>query len=489
MLNRNRSRSSVTPLIVRWVRRTSASGSVAVAPLHRVADHREHPPQPGVHARTPVRVVAGDQLPVDVVLERAGEQHDQAHRVGAPPLHERHRLDDVALALRHRRAVVDHLALVHELRERLGEPDHAQVVEHLGEEPRVEQVQDRVLDPARVLADRHPPVDVLAAERAVLVPRRAVPEQVPARVDERVHRVGVARGLAAAATGRRRASRWDGVRAAIPRPAGSRRRRAAAPAARRRARRPRRRPGSARSGSARPSTAGGSAASRAAGSAPWRSPRPSRRSHAATFAIEPGECSPSNGPLLTITPSCGIASVIASASIGSEPSRLDHDPHRQAVLPCEREVALVVRGHGHDRAGAVLHQHVRRGVDGHRLAVDRVHRVHAEERRLPSCRRLRGRPSRPARRARSAARPRSSVPPSFASRSTAGCSTEKTKNVTPHSVSGRVVKTSISSPVSSIVKVTRAPSLRPIQLRCIVITRSGHSSRCPCRRAGAGRSR
>ena len=50
------------------------------------------------------------------------------------------------------------------------------------------------------------------------------------------------------------------------------------------------------------------------------SPRPSCSSQAATFAIEAGEGSPSNGPLSTITPSCGIASVIASGSIGSDPS-------------------------------------------------------------------------------------------------------------------------------------------------------------------------
>ena len=68
------------------------------------------------------------------------------------------------------------------------------------------------------------------------------------------------------------------------------------------------------------------------------------------------------------------------------------------------------------------------------------------------------------------------VPPSSASCLTSGCSTANTKNVTPHSVSGRVVKISTVSPVSSIVNVTRAPSLLPIQLRCIVSTRSGHAS-------------
>jgi hypothetical protein len=45
--------------------------------------------------------------------------------------------------------------------ERLDEPDQSEVVESLREEPAVHEVQDRVLDPARVLIRRHPHVDVL----------------------------------------------------------------------------------------------------------------------------------------------------------------------------------------------------------------------------------------------------------------------------------------------------------------------------------------
>ena len=46
--------------------------------------------------------------------------------------------------------------------------------------------------------------------------------------------------------------------------------------------------------------------------------------------------------------------------------------------------------------------------------------------------------------------------------------------VAPHSVSGRVVKIGIGSP-ASVWKTTSAPSLRPIQLVCSVLTRSGQS--------------
>ncbi len=49
------------------------------------------------------------------------------------------------------------------------------------------------------------------------------------------------------------------------------------------------------------------------------------------------------------------------------------------------------------------------------------------------------------------------VPPTSARALTSGCSGAKTKNVTPQSVSGRVVNTGTSSPVSSIEKVTSAP--------------------------------
>jgi len=51
---------------------------------------------------------------------------------------------------------------------------------------------------------------------------------------------------------------------------------------------------------------------------------------------------------------------------------------------------------------------------------------------------------------------------------------ESTMKVAPHSVSGRVVKTSIESSWT-VLKTTEAPSLRPIQLVCRVRTRSGQS--------------
>ena len=50
-----------------------------------------------------------------------------------------------------------------------------------------------------------------------------------------------------------------------------------------------------------------------------------------------------------------------------------------AVLAAEFEIALVVRGHGHDGAGAVAHQHEVADPDGHLLAAVRVDGVVAGE--------------------------------------------------------------------------------------------------------------
>ena len=57
---------------------------------------------------------------------------------------------------------------------------------------------------------------------------------------------------------------------------------------------------------------------------------------------------------------------------------VDDHAHGQAELPGEVEVALVVRGHGHDRPGAVVGQHVVGGVDGHLLTGQRVGRRDTE---------------------------------------------------------------------------------------------------------------
>ncbi len=66
---------------------------------------------------------------------------------------------------------------------------------------------------------------------------------------------------------------------------------------------------------------------------------------------------------------------------------------------------------------------------------------------------------------------------SFVSSSTRGCFLARQTNVAPYSVSCLVVNIFTALPESTIAKSTSTPSLRPIQLRCIVTTRSGHPER------------
>ena len=80
---------------------------------------------------------------------------------------------------------------------------HAEVGQRLGVEAGVHQVEDGVLDTADVLVDRHPLGDGLVVERRVLVPRVAEPQEVPGRVDEGVHGVGLADRRTAAHRARR----------------------------------------------------------------------------------------------------------------------------------------------------------------------------------------------------------------------------------------------------------------------------------------------
>ena len=187
-------------------------------------------------------------------------------------------------------------------------------------------------------------------------------------------------------------------------------------------------------------------------------------------AIASALLSPSSGPELTSVAVArrGLAGLRRVRAAG-----VHDDADRQPERAGEVQVALVVRGHGHDRAGAVVGQHVVGRPDRDPLAVDRVDRVPAQEhagllavgRPAARCRSACApgsgrRPARRAARARTARRP-------------ARESAATTKNVAPYSVSGRVVNTVTGSARPSIAKLTSAPSLRPIQLRCISRTALG----------------
>ena len=167
----------------------------AVAPLLRdvpdAASHRKLPSRPlSLHSTSfsggATNITYSRSASAPTLLD---------HRVG---------IDDVALGLRHDRAVLEHHALRQQVRERLAVIDHAEIAEHAREEARVDQVQNRVLDAAAVEIDRAPVRDLRRIERQLVVVRVGKAIEVPRRIDERVHRVGLAARRPAALRTRRR---------------------------------------------------------------------------------------------------------------------------------------------------------------------------------------------------------------------------------------------------------------------------------------------
>ncbi len=117
--------------------------------------------------------------PLDFLLWRRHEHDVQPQRVGAELLDHIVGIDDVPFRLRHDLAVLQDHALGQQPRERFAETRHAEVAEHAGEKPRVDEVQDGVLDAAAVEIDRSPVADLLGIERQAGVLRIAEAEEVP----------------------------------------------------------------------------------------------------------------------------------------------------------------------------------------------------------------------------------------------------------------------------------------------------------------------
>ena len=95
-----------------------------------------------------------------------------------------------------------HHALGEQSGERLVEADMAGRFHGAAEEAAIEQMQDRMLDAADILVDRHPGIDHGPIGRRVGDPRIGEAFEIPGRVDEGVHGVGfAARPLAALRAG------------------------------------------------------------------------------------------------------------------------------------------------------------------------------------------------------------------------------------------------------------------------------------------------
>ena len=105
-------------------------------------------------------------------------------------------------------------------------------------------------------------------------------------------------------------------------------------------------------------------------------PKPCSSAYFDIFCCASSQGSPLNSPELisrlfvSVKGSTGLAGR-AIGGIAFAP-RQDHDANVEAVLLGELVIALVVRRHRHDGAGAVIHQDVVGHPDGHVLVVERI---------------------------------------------------------------------------------------------------------------------
>ena len=83
--------------------------------------------------------------------------------------------------------------------EGLVESEETSVPQDFGEEARVEQVKDRVLNATDVLVDRQPLINGLLGKGQLTVLGVAVAQEIPAGTHEGVHGVGLPAGRFAAA--------------------------------------------------------------------------------------------------------------------------------------------------------------------------------------------------------------------------------------------------------------------------------------------------
>ena len=219
-----------------------------------------------------------------------------------------------------------------------------------------------MIDAADVLVDRHPVVDDPAVPRRLVVVRIAVAQEVPGRVDERVHRVGLPpRGLAALR-----------ARDVHPLLVGGERRHALRPVVLDLGQDDRQLRLGHRD---RAVVLAVDDRDRAAPVALARH-RPvaqAVRDRGGAAALLPQPLDDLRDPFARRQPG-ELAGVDQDFGL-----LVDHRPYRQAVGLGELAVALVVRGHGHDRAGPVVHQHVVGDPDRDPLVVDRIDDVVAGE--------------------------------------------------------------------------------------------------------------
>ena len=130
-------------------------------------------------------------LPVEVAVWRSGEQGIHARGVGAVARHHLVGRDDIAQRLGHLGAILDDHALGEQPLGGLAVLDQAEVAHELGPEAGIDQVQNGVFDAADVLIDGEPVIDHGSCRTAV-AGRLGIAIEIPGRIDEGVHGIGLA---------------------------------------------------------------------------------------------------------------------------------------------------------------------------------------------------------------------------------------------------------------------------------------------------------
>ena len=126
-----------------------------------------------------VRALYAFVAPFELGLGRAHEHEEEARGIDAVVLRYLVLRHNVAVALQHLVAVLRDHALVEEMCERLLHLDEAHVVEHAREEPRVQEVHDRVLGAADILVDGQRAVNDIGVERFAHRVRRRIAQEIP----------------------------------------------------------------------------------------------------------------------------------------------------------------------------------------------------------------------------------------------------------------------------------------------------------------------
>ena len=127
---------------------------------------------------------------VATFLVRPEEHQVRAEGVRPIPLDVFVRVDDVAFRLGHLRAIPNDQPVLPEAHVRLLERNVAEVVQRHGDEPRVQEVQHRVLLPTDVHVHRKPAVRTRRIGRSVVEVRARIPQEIPRAIEERVGYVG-----------------------------------------------------------------------------------------------------------------------------------------------------------------------------------------------------------------------------------------------------------------------------------------------------------